>query len=125
MVDDCTSLFEHATRGDRNALDQLLVRYLPQLHAYVHARLGPELRGRESSLDVVQSLCRQLLTAKQQFEGNGEDRFRAWLFTTALNKMGDRHRRAHRGGGDDEVDAEAFEAPAKNKISRCMRTTLK
>src|SRR5688500_6440530 len=49
-------LFEQATTGDRVALDSLLERYLPQLHAFVHARLGPGLRPRESSVDVVQSV---------------------------------------------------------------------
>ncbi len=87
--------FERAARGDRDALEQLLVQYLPQLHAFVHARLGPHLRQQESSLDVVQSVCRQLLAAQPRFEFRGEDRFRAWLFTTALNKMRERHRRAH------------------------------
>ena len=94
MVDDGNRLFEQATRGDPNALDQLLVHHLPQLHAYVHARLGPELRGRESSLDVVQSVCRELLGAPRPV-WNGEDRFRAWLFTSALNKLRERYRRAH------------------------------
>lgn len=87
-------LFDDATRGDRGALDQLLQRYLPQLHAYVHARLGAELRARESSLDVVQSVCRQLLEARK-FDFHGEERFRAWLFTAALNKIRDRHRELH------------------------------
>jgi RNA polymerase sigma factor (sigma-70 family) len=88
-------LFDEATRGDRDALDRLLQRYLPQLHAYVHARLGAELRARESSLDVVQSVCRQLLEARGEFDFRGEERFRAWLFTAALNKVRDRHRELH------------------------------
>ncbi|MEO6594138.1 MAG: sigma-70 family RNA polymerase sigma factor [Planctomycetota bacterium] len=88
-------LFDDATRGDREALDQLLQRYMPQLHAYVHARLGAQLRARESSLDVVQSVCRELLEAREDFAFRGEERFRAWLFTSALNKVRERHRRLH------------------------------
>lgn len=87
--------FDDAMRGDHGELDRLLQRYLPQLHAYVHARLGAELRGRESSLDVVQSVCRQLLEARTRFDFRGEERFRAWLFTAALNKIRDRHRELH------------------------------
>jgi RNA polymerase sigma-70 factor, ECF subfamily len=86
-------LFDEATRGDRVALDQLLQLYLPQLHAFVRARLGAPLRARESSLDVVQSVCRQLLEARDAFDFRGEDRFRGWLFTAALNKVRERHRR--------------------------------
>jgi RNA polymerase sigma-70 factor (ECF subfamily) len=86
-------LFDDATRGDRDALDQLLQRYLPQLHAFVRVRLSPGLRARESSLDVVQSVCRELLDARGSFNFRGEERFRAWLFTSALNKLRERHRR--------------------------------
>ena len=91
-MDLSSRLFDQATGGDRDALDQLLQRYLPQLHAFVHVRLGPQLRARESSLDVVQSVCRQLLEARR-FDFRGEDRFRGWLFTAALNKVRERHRR--------------------------------
>lgn len=87
-------LFDEATRGDRHALDALLATYMPQLHAFVHARLGA-LRARESSLDVVQSVCRELLEERENFDFRGEERFRAWLFTAALNKVRERHRRLH------------------------------
>ena len=88
-------VFARAAQGDRAALDELLVRHLPQLHAFVHARLGPALRKRESSLDVVQSVCRQLLEGAGGLSFQGGDRFRAWLFTAALNKLRERHRRQH------------------------------
>lgn len=109
MQEDDQRLFEGATQGDRGALDQLLQRYLPQLHAFVHARLGRQMRARESSVDVVQSVCRELLSAREPFEFRGEDRFRAWLFTSALNKMRERHRRMHADKRDvaREVDGSA------------------
>jgi RNA polymerase sigma-70 factor (ECF subfamily) len=88
-------LFEAAARGDRSALDEMLQSYLPQLHAFVHARLGPQLRAHESSLDVVQSVCRELCEVRAGFDFRGEDRFRAWLFTAALNKVRERHRQLH------------------------------
>lgn len=100
MHADDGPLFEDAARGDPHALDQLLTRYLPQLHAFVHARLGPQLRARETSLDVVQSVCRELLSARDGFRFQGEDRFRAWLFTAALNKVRERHRRRRSGRRD-------------------------
>ena len=115
VSDENVRLFDDATQGDRDALDQLLQRYLPQLHAFVHARLGPGLRARESSLDVVQSVCRQLLSAREGFDFRGEDRFRAWLFTAALNKVREKHRRLHSGkrdvGREEEgADDSAFAA---------------
>jgi RNA polymerase sigma-70 factor (ECF subfamily) len=105
--DNEARLFDRATEGDRDALDELLQRYMPQLHAFVHARLGPSLRARESSADVVQSVCRELLSARDRFDFQGEDRFRAWLFTAALNKVRERHRRLH----SDKRDIEREQAP--------------
>ncbi|HLQ38547.1 MAG TPA: sigma-70 family RNA polymerase sigma factor [Planctomycetota bacterium] len=84
-------LYEQASGGDGTALELLLERYLPQLHAFVRVRLGG-VRARESSMDVVQSLCRDLLAGRERFEFRGEDRFRAWLFTSALNKLSAKHR---------------------------------
>jgi RNA polymerase sigma-70 factor (subfamily 1) len=92
---DTARLFDAATSGDAAALDELLERYLPQLHAFVHARMGPALRPRESSMDVVQSVCRQVLAARSGFDFQGEERFRAWLFTSALNKIREKHRHHH------------------------------
>jgi RNA polymerase sigma-70 factor (ECF subfamily) len=85
-------LFEKAAAGDGPALEDLLEYYLPQMHAFVHARLGPGLRSRETSLDVVQSACRQLLTVREAFAFHGEERFRAWLFTSVLNKIREKAR---------------------------------
>lgn len=97
-------LFADASRGDGNALDQLLLRYLPQLHSFVHARLGASLRAHESSQDVVQSVCRELLEERARFDFRGEERFRAWLFTSALNKVRERHRMLHRQKRDVDRD---------------------
>jgi RNA polymerase sigma-70 factor (ECF subfamily) len=85
-------LYQRAATGDDASLDALLARYLPQLHAYVHSRLSHDVRARESSMDVVQSVCRELLAERGAFDFRGEERFRAWLFTSALNKMRDKHR---------------------------------
>lgn len=95
MAEPDDQLFDEAARGDAQALDQLLQRYLPQLRAFVQARLGPQLRARESSGDVVQSVCREALEQRERFDFRGEERFRAWLFTVALNKLRERHRRLH------------------------------
>lgn len=136
MPDDDARLYDRATEGDQDALDALLQRYLPQLHAFVHARLGPELRARESSLDVVQSVCRELLSARTGFDFQGEDRFRGWLFTAALNKVRERHRRLHADKRDvaREVDAEVTDSfaamahlltPSQDAIGNETATTLR
>jgi RNA polymerase sigma-70 factor (subfamily 1) len=93
-------LYRRAATGDGSSLDELLARYLPNLHAYVHLRMHGGLRARESSMDVVQSVCRAALAERGNFDFRGEESFRAWLFTTALNKIRDKHRLHHREARD-------------------------
>ena len=72
-------LVERASRGDGEAIDELLARHLPQLLGFVRRRAG-ELAAKESSSDVVQSVCR------------GEEAFRSWLFEAAVFKLRNRRR---------------------------------
>lgn len=113
-TDDEDACFAAASAGDADALDRLLARYLPQLHAFVRSRLG-SLRQREESGDVVQSVCRQLMASRQTFEFQGEAPFRAWLFTAALNKIREKHRfhhleKRHPGRVADGVDPQQLAA---------------
>lgn len=84
-------VFDRAVAGDASALEDLLVRYLPRLRAFVRTRMGDELRRREASLDLVQSVCRELVERRERFEFRGEAQFRGWLFTSALNKIRQKH----------------------------------
>jgi RNA polymerase sigma-70 factor, ECF subfamily len=83
-------------RGDLSneddAAEDLLVHYLPRLRAFVRARLGEQLRRRESASDIVQSVCRELAEERGHAKFEFEPQFRAWLFTAALNKIRERAR---------------------------------
>lgn len=97
-----------ATRGDPAAIHDVLQAYLPRLQQFVHLRLGPKLRAREDTVDIVQSTVRELL-AQPAFEWRGEIEFRAWLFQAALHKILEKQR-FHRLGKRDigrEVPATA------------------
>ena len=87
---DSTDLVTRAQAGDREAQELLIERHLPSLRAYVRLRLGPALRARESASDIVQSACREVLGNLDHFHHDGEAGFRAWLFASALRKIGDR-----------------------------------
>lgn len=86
-------LVERASRGDGEAIDELLARHLPHLLGFVRRRAG-ELAAKESSSDVVQSVCREVLEglADGRVEYRGEQAFRAWLFEAALFKLRNRRR---------------------------------
>ena len=86
--DDVTEgLVGAAKRREPGAIDQLIEAHLDSLRAFVRLKGDPRLRVRESSSDVVQSICREVLEDLHGFEYRGAGSFRAWLFTAALNKI--------------------------------------
>jgi RNA polymerase sigma-70 factor (ECF subfamily) len=92
MTDDTLLLAQRAAAGDEQALATLLSRHLPAVRAFVRAHMGPQLRAHESSSDLVQSVCRELLTHQERFQYPGEQQFLAWLYTTARRKISNRVR---------------------------------
>jgi len=120
--------FEAAHKGDHGAIERLIARYQPRLHAFIRLRLGDRVRAREATMDVVQSVCRELLAAAPGFDFRGEERFRDWLFTAALNKIIDKqrfHARDKRDGARERdvadegmVQAASYLTPSVDAIGR-------
>jgi len=92
VADDFDELQRSVSNGDGDDLDRMVSRYLPRLHAYVRVHMGQGLRRREASLDVVQSVCREVLEERERFEFRGEGAFLSWLLTAAMNKLRQRAR---------------------------------
>jgi len=132
---DFDALYERAENGDRDAVDALLGRFLPGLRAYVRLRSGKLLRARESTTDLAQSACREVLANLDRFEHGGEAGFRYWLYTTALRKIRkraeywqaekrDAAREVPISGSDGESDRDLMEAyrslstPSQNAMAR-------
>ncbi len=90
--DEILALTQAACRGDRTALDALVVRFLPELRAFVRLRAGPEVREWESRSDLVQSVCREILDHAKRFKHPDQKAFKQWLFVTALRKIQERGR---------------------------------
>ncbi len=83
-------LVQSASQGDPVALDALLEHYLPDLERFIRMRLGVRIRAKESSSDLVQSVCREVLQDLDQLEYQGERSFKQWLFLAAVRKIKDR-----------------------------------
>jgi RNA polymerase sigma-70 factor (ECF subfamily) len=94
------ALVAAARNKDEAALQQLLVRNLPGLEAFVRLRMGAALRGLMTAPDLVQSVCREVLEDLGDFEFRGEGPFRHWLFVRAENKLREKHRYHHRDKRD-------------------------
>lgn len=80
-------LLDAARGGDRPALEELLLRHLSGLRAFVRLRAGPLVRRREAESDLVQSVCREVLLHAGDFRHGGEPAFRHWLYATAVRKI--------------------------------------
>lgn len=93
------------TQGDASAIDELLGRHLSSVRVFVRLEMGAQLRQRESSSDIVQAVCLDLLRNLRDFEYRGETQFRHWLCLAARNKVRERNRyfTAERRDGDREV----------------------
>ena len=94
-----------------DAIDgSLLERHLAPLQAYVQQRMGPRLAARESCDDIVQSVCRELLSAQARLDLPTEQALHGWLRTAAMHKILQkaRHYRSQRRAAAREVaDAHA------------------
>jgi RNA polymerase sigma-70 factor (ECF subfamily) len=101
---ETADLVARAKRSDRAAIEQLLVRHLPNLEAFVRLRMGPGLRGLMTAPDLVQSVCREALEDLSDFEFRGEAPFRHWLFVRAENKLREKHRFHHAGKRDRQKE---------------------
>ncbi len=92
MKEHTGQLVTQLVAGDRTAAVSLLEAYLPELHAFVRLRMGPALIARETSEDLVQSVCREALEDLDGFEYRGEREFKSWLFLRAQKKVANRAR---------------------------------
>jgi RNA polymerase sigma-70 factor (ECF subfamily) len=86
MGDESLELVNRLAGGDAAAVEPLLERHLPGLRAWVRLH-GGALRAQESSSDVCQSVCREVLENLGRFQYGGEGAFRHWLYTTAIRKI--------------------------------------
>jgi RNA polymerase sigma-70 factor (ECF subfamily) len=94
MDDVARVRIEAASKGDAAAIEALLAQYLPELRRYLARNAAPLVAARESSSDLAQSVCRDVLErlATERFSYRGEAEFRQWLFNAACLKLRARHR---------------------------------
>ncbi len=76
-----------------NVADQL-TRFLPRLHAFIRLKASRRLLQRESTSDLLQSVCCEALQAKGTLRFESDDHFARWLCAIAMSKLVDRHRHA-------------------------------
>ncbi len=86
-ADNSIELLQRIQNGDRSAWDELYLRYRDRLLFSIRCRLGPELRRRLQSEDVLHSVVREALTDLQRFEPQDERALGRYLHVCVLNKI--------------------------------------
>jgi RNA polymerase sigma-70 factor (ECF subfamily) len=121
--EDSAQLAERAARGDRQAVERLIERHLPELRAFVRLRAGEALRQRESASDLVQSTCREVLSHLERFQFPDESAFRRWLFVTAQRKIADRidHYTAQKRAAVREERLASENGAQDDQLATCYR----
>ncbi len=126
MDDESRILVEEASQGDGAAVESLLQRHLPGLNAFVRLRMGRELRAKESSSDLVQSACREVLQHMDRYQYRSEKNFKQWLYMTALRKVKNRVEFYRRDKRDvrREVDKPRSSTPDEERTLSDLFQTL-
>jgi RNA polymerase sigma-70 factor (ECF subfamily) len=121
---DTTTLLHAARAGSREALNDLFERCGPRLLALIRLRLGPELRARLESRDV---LAECLLTAFQKLDQLRQTdgvSLMAWLARIAENQirdLADHHQRQRRDVRREEpFEDEALVPDVRSQTRRVM-----
>lgn len=90
MSDDIKTtlaLVKKAKSGDEAAFNLLLGRYMQRVLRTVRMRLGPMLRGRLESMDIVQEVMIRAIKGFEQFEARDEAAFLHWINKLVQNEI--------------------------------------
>ncbi len=82
-------LVGRARTGDRDALGELLTRYQDRLRRIVQIRLGPRLRGRIESMDIVQNAFVVAIRRLEDIELRDRASVLKWLTRVATHQLND------------------------------------
>jgi len=94
-MDATLTLIRQAQAGEQEALGKLFSRYYSPVRAYVHRRLGNELRCEAESVDIMQEVFIGAVENFDRFEARDDANLINWLSRIAENRIRDLARRAH------------------------------
>jgi RNA polymerase sigma-70 factor (ECF subfamily) len=121
-----SDLIAQARAGSPDALNQLYDRSAGRLLAFVRLRLGPDLRQRLESRDILQAAMLRSLERIRQFEGHETRSWMSWLTRIAENEIRDRvdfqHRQRRDAARDLPLDDEApIRAVTRSALTRVIQ----
>ena len=111
-----------ARAGDRSALDELCVRYMPRLRRWAHGRLPAWSRQTIDTEDLVQETLIKVAGQIQRFEPRHEGAFQGYLRQALLNRIRDEVDRAN--GKVAESVGSARPSPGPSPLEQAIGTEL-
>lgn len=90
QLDRSILLLRQFQEGDEDALNELLKRYGMRILMSVRSRLGPGLRTKVQSMDIVQEVLAEAISGLQDFEPQSEGALAHWFSTLAANRIRDK-----------------------------------
>ncbi len=117
-------LFTQARGGSPEAIGALFERYGNRLHALIRLRLGPDLRRRLESRDILQATLLKAFKGIERFDGSGTRSLMAWMGTIAQAEICDQadfYGRQKRDSGRDtslDMKVERVVERVRTEVSR-------
>jgi len=119
-------LLTRARAGSREAVGRLLERHAGKLLALIRLRMGPSLRARLESRDVLQATLLKAFQGLDRFQGQGSTTLVAWLAQIAANEIRDQadfHRCECRDAAREEAlddRSQVVQAAVRSALSRLI-----
>lgn len=113
------TLVARAQAGDRDALEQLVARYLPRMRRWARGRLPKGARGLADTSDLVQETVFQTFRQIERFEVRGEGALQAYLRQALMNRVRDYARMAGRRPVTSAFETGA-EFPARSPVEEAV-----
>ena len=111
-LEDTAELLSRVRRGDADARERLVARFLPICRRWAHGRLPAGARDLAETDDLVQSTLLRALDHVDGFEHRGQGAFLAYLRRILMNQVRDEIRRSHHRPRREELsDDWASHAP--------------
>ncbi len=103
-AESSVELLQRVRQGDRDALDQLLHRYVPALRRWARGRLPRWARDLADTEDLVQETVVRTLRNLNGFDRRHDGALQAYLREAMMNRIRDECRRAARRPALDLLD---------------------
>jgi RNA polymerase sigma factor (sigma-70 family) len=121
-----TAVLRQALAGSDAALETLYERFGPRLLSFIRLKMGPSLRARLESRDILQATFLKSFAHLDDFEGQDGRSLLGWMMRIAEHEVRDRadfHHRQQRDAKQDEgLDghAERLAARSRSALSRLI-----